>query len=136
MSNYSLKYQPDKIPITEHLTRGEIECHCGCGKGLKDNDFKIHVAQAFEQIRQRIGKPLAVSSGCRCESWNELQGGTDHSQHLLCNALDLICPSSIDYEKFYQICVSVIGDGGGVGYYPDKNFVHIDLRGWKARWNG
>ena len=132
---FSIKNNNDKIPITPHLTRGEIECHCGCGFGLEDNEFTIHVAQAFEQIRQRIGKPITVSSGCRCDAWNTLQGGTDHSQHLNCNALDLICPSSIDYEKFYKTCVSVIGNSGGVGYYQKQNFVHIDLRGWKARWN-
>ena len=135
---YSLKYQPSKIKITDHLTRGEIECHCGCGFGLEDNDFKIHVAQAFEEIRQRVGKPLTASSGCRCIKHNRDIGSEDTSQHPKGLAVDLVCPEDYDFEKFYQICISVIGDGGGVGRYENTKhpFVHIDLRGWKARWNG
>jgi len=138
MSNYSLKYQPDKIKITDHLTRGEIECHCGCGFGLGDNDFKIIVAQAFEEIRELVGLPIVASSGCRCIKHNRDIGSEDTSRHIRGLAVDLRCPKDYDYNKFYQICLSVIGDGGGVGKYEFANspFVHIDLRGWKERWNG
>ena len=140
--------------ITKHLTRGEIACHCGCGYGLETNDLHYVVAQIFEEIRERVSEDRGIDtaidilSGCRC--WKHhvaiykaisirlkrIVEPPKESKHLKGLALDLQCPEGYDYEKFYQICVSVIGDGGGVGYYPDKNFVHIDLRGWKARWNG
>jgi len=126
--------------LSRHLARHEIACKCGCGYGLKDFDFSPITVLAFEKIRVEVSKfigtdtPIEVSSGCRCIEHNRNIGGAPHSRHMKGDALDLVKPVGIDYDDFYEVCDSVIGDKGGVGYYLGNSFIHIDTRGVKRRW--
>ena len=135
MSDFSLKYNPEDVKITSHLTRGEVECNCGCKFGLDNGDFDIKTARLFETIRAIVGLPITINSGCRCPVWNKHEGGSKGSKHMQGIALDLVCPVGFDYETFYRICNSS-NPNGGVGKYPNNNFVHIDTRGERQRWNG
>jgi len=40
----------------------------------------------------------------------------------------------VSVDELYDICDRVIGDRGDVGYYPSQGFIHVDLRGYRARW--
>jgi len=41
-----------------------------------------------------------------------------------------------DKKIVLDICdKKVIGNKGGIGLYPGTRAVHIDVRGYKARWN-
>ncbi len=127
--------------ITDHLTTGEIACKCGCGFGTGIGDFALETAKAFEEICKRTGLacsanvPIIITSGCRCAEHNRDVEGSPKSRHIHGDALDLVCPDCIPYRRFYEICDTVIGEEGGVGWYwPKKNIVHIDTRGRKVRW--
>lgn len=53
---------------------------------------KMYMLAGFaERIREIIGYPLIVTSGFRCTSLNNYLGGALISQHLLCEALDIVC---------------------------------------------
>lgn len=43
----------------------------------------------LDDIRERYGKPIYITSGYRCEKLNKLVGGKPNSQHLKAEAVDL-----------------------------------------------
>ena len=118
------------MKITDNLSTDEITCKCGCGFDKLD----IKTARAFQKIRDIVGEPLEISSGCRCKKHNKAVGGKDGSYHPKAKALDIKTPKGWEYDKFHHLCENVIGIHGGVGYYNSHSFVHIDTRGYKARW--
>ncbi len=78
---------------------------------------------------------IHVISGYRSPETNrklhESTGGVaKHSMHMEGKAIDVRIPGR-DLERLHQAALSL--KGGGVGYYPDSQFVHMDtgrLRHW------
>ena len=91
--------------------------------------------QALEDIRARAGLPIHVTSGYRPPDYNREIGGVSNSTHIDGLAADIYC-DGLSTDALYQICEDVIGYRGGVGYYPKSGFIHVDLRGYEARWSG
>ena len=88
----------------------------------------------LEEIRKRAGgQQLHVTSGYRPPAYNRKEGGVSNSTHIDGLAAD-IYSDYISTEELYDICDAVIGDRGGVGYYETQGFIHVDLRGYRARW--
>ncbi|MFA7481754.1 MAG: D-Ala-D-Ala carboxypeptidase family metallohydrolase [Vulcanimicrobiota bacterium] len=88
----------------------------------------------LEEIRKQAGDyPLHVTSGYRPPAYNRKVGGVSNSTHIDGLAAD-IYSDYLSTEHLHEICDRVVGDRGGVGYYPSLEFVHIDLRGYRARW--
>ena len=53
---------------------------------------KMYMLAGFaERVREIIGYPLIITSGFRCTALNNYLGGALVSQHLLCEALDIVC---------------------------------------------
>jgi hypothetical protein len=89
----------------------------------------------LEDIRKRAGdQPLHVTSGYRPPAYNRKVGGVSNSAHIDGLAAD-IYSDYISVDDLYEICDAVIGDRGGVGYYQPQGFIHVDLRGYRARWS-
>lgn len=90
--------------------------------------------RALESLRLLVGKPIHIDSGYRSPSTNDEVGGVSHSQHMLGKAADI----SVEGLDTYQLYVLAdqIPDfaGGGIGIYPGSHFVHVDVRGERARW--
>jgi uncharacterized protein YcbK (DUF882 family) len=79
-----------------------------------------------------IDRPLIINSGYRTEHTNAHEGGVRNSFHLKAQALDL------RIEGVSEALVGRFGQylsGGGVGFYPGKNFTHLD-RGRVRTWVG
>ena len=93
------------------------------------------LVQALEDIRARTGRPVTVTSGYRPPDYNREVGGVSNSAHIDGLAADIYC-DGLTTDQLYDICEQVIGTRGGVGYYPKSGFVHVDLRGYYARWSG
>ena len=88
----------------------------------------------LEEIRKRAGdQTLHVTSGYRPIAYNRKVGGVSNSTHIDGLAAD-IYSEHISTEALWEICDDVIGDRGGVGFYPNQGFVHVDIRGYRARW--
>ena len=88
----------------------------------------------LEEIRKRAGdQTLHVTSGYRPIAYNRKVGGVSNSTHIDGLAAD-IYSEYISTEALWEICDDVIGDRGGVGFYPNQGFVHVDIRGYRARW--
>ena len=109
----------------------EFACHCGCGFNIIDQRV-IDMAQV---IREALGVPVHVNSGCRCEKHNAKVGGVKGSNHTKGFAADL----STSAGALRLFCV--VADLKARGKLPQldyailyikKNFVHIDCGGSRS----
>ena len=80
-----------------------------------------------------IQKPVILNSGYRSPKTNQAtEGAARSSQHIAGKAADIWIP---DVPADYLGQLAQMFQGGGVGFYRSKNFIHIDsgrLRVWKG----
>ena len=82
-----------------------------------------------------VMQPLEIISGYRSPETNQLLRGTSsgvakRSYHMLGQAVDLRLPG-VSLKTLRKAALQM--RRGGVGYYPDSNFIHIDtgpVRSW------
>lgn len=84
--------------------------------------------KAFGQDRM-----IVVTSGYRTKKSNEnIEGAAKNSRHMTGGAADITIP---DVPSDYLAKLGLYLQGGGVGWYPSRHFVHVD--DWKQRfWKG
>jgi N-acetylmuramoyl-L-alanine amidase len=96
-----------------------------------------NTARMLDEIRSRLGRPVKILSAYRNEAYNTCIGGERGSLHLRFNAIDWTCTGG-NPEQWLDIAHAVRAShpdfDGGVGFYPDKRFIHIDTRGREANW--
>jgi uncharacterized protein YcbK (DUF882 family) len=92
------------------------------------------LVNTLEEIRKQAGDyPLHITSGYRPPAYNRKVGGVSNSTHIDGLAAD-IYSDHLSTDELYDICDRIVGEKGGVGYYPIQQFVHVDVRGYRARW--
>jgi hypothetical protein len=95
--------------------------------------------QNLQIIRDHFQRPIVIISGYRSPERNAAVGGADKSQHLEAKAADIKI-AGIPTEEIYNRIDKLISQGkikqGGLGKYIKSGFVHYDVRGTKARWEG
>lgn len=115
----------------------EFACKCGRhgydseGHPILDHIIDKRLVDVLDAIRERIGKPIEVLSGYRCPIHNEEVGGVADSQHVVGTAAD-ITYDGINVDYLAEVAEECGADG--IGRYYNQDFVHIDVRGWAARW--
>ena len=111
--------------IAEHFVDVEFRCPC-CGQ----LEFSRVLLGKLDHLRNRLGVPLYVTSGFRCEKYNNLIKGSKDSQHMLGKAAD-VCTTLALVEL-----LEAANEVGfmGIGVYPKKHFLHLDVRDTPARW--
>lgn len=126
--------KPDSWDDIKYFRREEFRCKCGkyCnGYPVEPDLGMVRIADA---IRERLGVPISVNSGVRCETHNRNVNGAKSSQHLYGMACDLQKPKGIVAARMAEIAEDIMGDAGGIGIYSWG--IHIDNRKTKSRWNG
>ena len=119
---------------TKNFRVSEFACHCGYGFNVIDQRV-IDMAQV---IRDALGVPVKVGSGCRCKKRNAACGGTKASKHMLGLAADLNCSKGgkvmfDTVKKLYS--EGKLPDLDYCIYYRRKDFIHIDCGGKRnSRW--
>lgn len=123
--------------ITEHFSWAEAACHDGTE--VPDNLCLnvINLCDQLEALRASLGVPIHVDDMYRTPAHNAAVGGAPHSQHLLGKAADIRVPgmSAADLHSRIEALIAA-GEilEGGLGLYA--SFVHYDVRGHRARWQG
>ena len=116
---------------TDHFLYNDFVCPC-CDMLKLVPGFYHHVS-LLEQMRLRLGYPIIVNSGYRCQKHNTEVGGSARSWHMLF-ATD-IRPEDSNGEKLKAMYEMAIDIGfGGVGRY--ETFIHVDLRPERLMWRG
>ena len=123
--------------LTKNFTFEEFESKDGAPmpKEVKDNIRLL--AKELEKIRAAFNLPVKINSGYRSPEHNKRIGGASDSQHMKGTAADFTIPGRTP-KQIGIVLEGLIKDGkikqGGLGIYA--NWVHYDIRGTKARWNG
>lgn len=103
----------------------------------KDNADVVFIApelvDVLQKIRDHFGKAVNINSGYRTNFHNNRVGGAKQSQHLYGTAADIYI-SGVSPEDIAAFSETLLSGTGGIGIY--KNFVHVDVRRNKSRWNG
>lgn len=80
------------------------------------------LADYLDGIREKLGKPILVSSGYRCPMLNKAVGGVANSQHQKGLAADLVCADMESLEK-------VLRETGGF-----DQLIKEHRKGYKSFW--
>ncbi|MBO6688583.1 MAG: hypothetical protein JJ931_10905 [Henriciella sp.] len=106
----------------------ELACRCGqrfCnGAYWHAPDF----LNQLQELRDRCGKPLVISSAHRCPQWNALVGGAPFLRHKQI-AVDVRL-SGHDRTGLRARAEQLGFTGFGLG----RSFIHLDLRARRTVW--
>ncbi len=112
--------------LSKNFNRSEFACkHCG------QVIVSPELVRKLQELRDRLGRPVTITSGYRCQVHNRAVGGASQSQHMLGTAADIVV-SGMTPAQVAQVAEGI--GFGGIGRY--KTFTHVDVRAGKARWNG
>lgn len=117
------------------------EFTCKCGKcempqGMPSDEL----IDTLVEIREYFNKPIIINSGYRCPTHNKRIGGAVKSRHIEGDAVDFIV-KDIPTQAVFEYVLKTYNDkpfGIAISINPNdefRGFVHLDTRGYKARWS-
>lgn len=118
MSLSEIGTNPTREKLTLNFYRDEFACRCGCGF----DEISLLLVNRLQQVRDEIGQPIKITSGCRCSKRNEAEGGNPFSAHLPGFAVDISCTHS---HKRMILLPVLCGLFHRVGV--QKTFIHVDI---------
>lgn len=104
-----------------------------CSDGTDPIFIAPELVDVLQKIRTHFGKAVHINSAYRTPTRNKKVGGATYSQHLYGTAAD-IKVTGVAPKKVAAYAETLMPDSGGIGIY--SNFVHVDVRETKSRWNG
>lgn len=108
----------DNIQFSKNFNSSEFEC-----PESKDHKINRDLVDSLQDLRDKFGKSITITSGYRSQAHNDKIGGVKNSQHVLGRAVDI---TAKDLDKLYDLCLSIfnaVGDGRKKG-----KFIHVDNR--------
>jgi zinc D-Ala-D-Ala carboxypeptidase len=121
--------EPD-FTKSKYFERSEFVCNCGCDRAEISQDLLT----TLERIREKLGEPMVVSSGYRCEnhpvSKEKIEGGAAHGgAHHLGLAVDVHCAGVVQMNLLALALAETSINGIGINARGPWNsrFVHIDI---------
>ena len=115
--------------ISEHFSRSEHACLCGCGFDTVD----VELNSLLEHIRNYYNKSVTITGPNRCAAHNASQQGAKRSLHCEGKAADIQVKDTSP-RAVYHYLNKKFPDKYGIGLYHNR--VHVDVRPTKARWTG
>ena len=114
--------------VSKNFDRAEFACKCGCGF----DNINPRVVVMAQRIREALGEPVRINSGCRCEKRNVAVGGVKNSYHTQGKAADL--SSAVGSARLFEVIRQLFAKGQledlqYCEHYTRSNFVHIDCGG-------
>ena len=116
--------------LSTNFDREEFECTCGCHKVA----IKLRLIAALQSLRDRVGVPITITSGYRCMEHNRKVGGVKNSRHVSGEAADIHIHGMTAKEMYGHALAIYEFRNGGIGIYPQRKFIHVDVRDKAARW--
>jgi zinc D-Ala-D-Ala carboxypeptidase len=108
--------------MTPHFTKEEVACRCGCGLVPS-----MWFMQKVEKLRLRYGKPLVVSSGARCPSYNRTVSKTGSNGPHTKDAIDFQISGTDAYMLLrHALELGFTGIGINQKGPHNKRFIHLD----------
>jgi len=112
----------------------KLKCPC-CGEGR----LSVATFIVLETVRMHFDKPVTITSGPRCSTYNRKVGGSARSEHLIVpdedvEAVDFVVEGVKPHDVYAYLDSLPYANLLGLGKY--KDFTHMDTRGYRARWKG
>jgi uncharacterized protein YcbK (DUF882 family) len=114
--------------LSPNFRRSEFACADGCGWSEPDPGL----VAGLQALREVVGKPIKVLSGCRCAAHNQAVGGALSSRHLTGEAADIRC-IGIPARDLYAHAAAILRFKG-FGLSVEGDYLHVDVRPKLARW--
>ncbi len=106
---------------SKYFSLAETECRCGCGFNLTDRALA-----SFDALREEYGKPLPMTSGARCPSYNQKVSSTGpKGPHTTGEAADFGV-SHGDAHRLLGIAMRQGLTGVGLQQKGSGRFIHLD----------
>jgi uncharacterized protein YcbK (DUF882 family) len=106
-----------------YFTKEEIECPCGCSGVPKPELMNIIVT-----LREEAKFPFIVTSGFRCEEYNNKVKGSKSSPHILGLAIDIkVYGINARILVYLAILHNVAGIGIAQKGAMHKRYIHLDM---------
>lgn len=116
-----------------HFKKAEFKCECGgrfCN-GYPGGNTSAKLLGILESLRSYYGKPITVTSGQRCPTYNRQIGGISNSAHIYGKAADIYIPGICDTSAGRRQVISkayALGAAYAYGNTPGMgNAVHINV---------
>jgi uncharacterized protein YcbK (DUF882 family) len=125
----------EDFKVSPYFNTKELSCHCSFDTCVEQR-ISMDLMNRLNGVRVDIKSPIIITSAYRCsrhqESLRNMGANTvvaKKSTHETGDAVDAV-PSNRDMTKFEEVC-SKYFDSIGLA----KNFLHLDTRTGKRRWN-
>lgn len=112
--------------LTPHFNLQEFESH-DTGEVLLNS----LLVRKLEALRELVQRPVLIISGYRTPEWNIGVGGASNSYHLRGMAADI---TWLGFNLDNAVVLAERAGFNGIGRYPGKHSIHVDIRGYRARW--
>lgn len=135
---FEIVHFPNATHYSPHFSRRELECKGVECRGKRppanvERNLRL-LAIELEKLRDELGGSLGIVSGFRCPVHNRTVHGAAQSQHMKATAADLAVPKGKQMQYVAAAKRVPAFNHGGIGIYPNGG-VHVDRRGYAARWN-
>ena len=113
--------------LSKNFSRYEVQCSCGCGASW----VSPKLIEKLQHVRDVVNKPITITSGVRCESFNASIKASMNSSHIpdgfgIGNAVDIACTTSKHGYELIQVAQKFFNRIGiSSGVYG--GFVHLDV---------
>ncbi len=113
----------DKV---RHFKPSEFACKCGaCGSNGDEMD--PHFITALDNLRERLGFPLIVTSGYRCPAYNQQVSTTGaDGPHTTGRAVDFGISGARAHALVTETQLGMTGIGINQKGPHEKRFIHLD----------
>jgi len=123
--------------LSKHFWAHEFHCRCGdcefADGWIERADIDLGLVVLLESLRaDLLNAPITINSGRRCEDHNVSVGGALNSYHLIGTAADIVVEGYSPALVFLALDQHPMSERLGLSQYP--TFVHVDVRGYRARW--
>lgn len=112
----------------KYFKRSEFNCGCGCGF----NHIDLRLVKILDMIRSHFGKPVIITSGVRCVTYNRKVGGVTGSFHVKNKAADFYV-KGVNVYTVLAFCQTLVNQRVlNYTYTNNTNMsgaVHIDIGG-------
>jgi len=105
--------------MNKYFSENELRCKCGCGEYY----FNSGTLARLNQVRIEYNKPITISSGFRCNSYNIQIGATQ--THSSGQAVD-ISVNRKNAHKLLKLAFKHGFTGIGVKQHGKSRFIHLD----------
>lgn len=116
-----------------HFKKSEFKCGCNgryCN-GYPAGNMSSKLLEILEKIRAYYGKPITITSGQRCSTYNRQVGGVSNSAHRKAKAADIYIPGVTDTRSGRNAVINLAYKYGAAYAYANTpgmgNAVHINV---------